>query len=196
MRTKPNLCIALCGKTGCGKSEVANILIDRLGFKEYSFGEPIRKLVNLALPNIDYHLNPKARETIIKIAEEPKKIAPKCWAYCLTEKICTDAFPPFIVISDLRFKVELNHIKEVFANDDFGGGYDLKLVNIVSDYDRHLEEVRKALNDEDYAMYLNLENDASNIEHLSFYFDYVLENRESKSQLYANTIKMVETVMY
>lgn len=191
-----NICIALSGKTGCGKSEVAKILVEDYGFKEYSFGEPIRDLMKIALPNVDYHADPRARQIIIDIAEAPKTIAPRCWSYALTERICQDAFYPKIVISDLRFKTELNHLREIFDSEDYGGGYQLYLAHVLSDYDRHVDEARKEMDDETFSTFQEVENDPSNTEHLSFYYDFNIENQGPKTQLYDQVRRMMTTITH
>jgi len=182
-----NYCIALCGKTGCGKSEITKFLVEKYGFKEYSFGEPIRNLMKICLPNIDYHTTPKARKAIIDIAEAPKKIAPKCWAYALTERIIEDSCPNKIVISDLRFEIELEHLKETICNPNFENYYKLALVHITCDFDRHttilnneklLDKVinEKQLSEEDIKLSKELDEDPSNTEHMNFDFNYSYDN--------------------
>lgn len=174
-RKNPNLCIALSGKTGSGKDTVAKILSGCYGFTEYSFGEPIRDFMRLALPNIDYHVDYRARQAIMEIAEAPKKISPRCWAYVLTEKISNNSFPPMVVISDLRFRVELTHLRDTIIWNGFGGGYDLFLGNVICDHDRHREEI---MEEEivDHEIEKKMEEDPGNTEHLSFNFDFEINN--------------------
>lgn len=179
MGLKSNVCICICGKTGSGKTRISNIFKEDFQYREYSFGTPVREFMKKALPNINYHNNPKARQVIIDVAEAPKRIAPRCWAYALTESIAGDNYPDKVIIPDLRFEVELNHIKSIMMNKDFGGGYNIHLIKVVSDYDRHIKKLKEELSKEDNELLDKLESDPSNLEFEKFEFDYIIRNTSS-----------------
>lgn len=182
------ICIALCGRTGCGKSKVAEIIETDYGYTQYSFGKPIREFMNSALPNVDYHTCPRARDIAIKVAQLPKTLNKYCWAFTLTEDILGDNCPDKIIISDLRFKEELEHISTVLPDESYNNGYKIILVRVVSSLDNHIFNYKELLDESDKILLNVLNSDPSNIEHEEFQFDYTLYNKGTEEEL-KNTIK-------
>jgi hypothetical protein len=176
---KRKICIALSGRNRSGKDTAADYLIKKFKFKKYSFSDPIREFYNRALPNIDYHSDPEGRKIFIELAEAPKKIAPACWAYCLTEKIFADSFPSRIVIPDLRFRIESDHLESVIGFGDFD---DYRLFKILILSKRSEEYYESLKNYKDKNLVDKLENDKSNNEHSIFDFDKVIENNEDENK--------------
>ena len=191
---KKKICIMLCGKTGSGKSEVCNMLINKYNFKRYSFGDPIRDLMRIALPNIDYHTNVEARKVIIDIAEAPKRIAPKCWAYVVSEKILIDTCPNLIVIDDLRFGVELNHIKEVISSEDCDGGYKIYIVKIVNDEDNYYKNNSQLYKDKEELL-KDISVHKSNVEHETFFIDHTIQNDGNLQDLNTKVKKFLNKIL-
>lgn len=166
------ICICLSGKTGSGKSTVADFLVNRFGFKEYSFGQPIRDFIKLALPNHDYHTDPKARAVIIEIAEAPKKLSPECWSFVLTEKIMADNCPKYIVITDLRFKNEYSHINAVLSSELYD--YIVLPIQVLSNDDRHID--LNKLSGEEFLQHNQNIDHNSNTEFLDIPYEYRIDN--------------------
>jgi dephospho-CoA kinase len=186
------VCITFSGKNQSGKDFAADYLITKFGFKKYSFADPIKDFYKKALPDIDYHNNPEGRNVFIELAEAPKRIDPYCWAFNLTERIVSDYFPNRIIIPDLRYSEECEHLDGTLPAVDFGGGYKIVKVHIISNLsDKYIDDLKK--NNENLDLIDEIESDKSNNEYLGFNFNKIIENNYSIDKLYKRLTELVAT---
>jgi len=99
--------VAFCNfMAGSGKDTLADHLVDNYGFKKYSFADKVYE-VSKDL----FGMTEKDRPTLVAVAEKMREINPKVWLnYCMNQ-IEEEGFEK-IIISDVRKRVEYEHLKE------------------------------------------------------------------------------------
>lgn len=141
LETSKKYILALTGRRGTGKSTAAQYLVEKYGFKEMSFADPLKKICSIALDTpIVWFTDPKLKEKVIPhwgntpryfmqkwgtevFRETIPNITPEIkslWIQLMDKKI-NESESPLIVISDCRFIDEsifldkTNHIKHLIC---------------------------------------------------------------------------------
>ncbi len=128
--------IGLHGKARSGKTTTSNLLVRKHGFKEVAFADGLKKLCadlfDLSLEQlhgdlkevVDSRYNMSPREIFQLVGTEcMRKISPDIWIDKVKPFVVNHMDVIDIVISDVRFKNELDFIKTV-------GGHMVKVVRI------------------------------------------------------------------
>jgi hypothetical protein len=146
----PKQLIFLTGKKRAGKDEIARYLTNKYNFKRLAFADHPKEIVEFCIkalnPNIDYKyytelekskkvpkLNKSYRELVRGVGETFKDIfTPNIWVETVKQQF--DRYDK-IVVSDLRFEVELNDILSLNPTI-----WKIENNRLIEDNDSHLSE--------------------------------------------------------
>lgn len=153
--------IALSGKSGCGKTTIANYLIDRHDFVKCNTGKICRNICNILFGS-------EAKELLNKVTDAMKLIDENIWLKkALSEIECNK----FIVVDSMRFKNDYLHLK---TNGFF-------LIRVECRHDLLLERLEKR------GQVINYGEDfkhSSEVDLDDLQFDYKINNDSSVGDLY------------
>jgi broad-specificity NMP kinase len=167
--------IAITGVMCCGKTTIANYLVQKYNYKKFSFADDLKKFA------VDiFDMRVKDRKLLQEFGTKMKEIDKTIWIRRLDNKIKDIAHN--IVIDDLRFKDEEKYLR-------LNGFKILKL-----DIDNNLQNNRlKNTYCNDFNMHLECKNHESEINTNQINYDYYyLINNESES----NIIKYIDNLIF
>lgn len=98
--------LAITGIMCCGKSTIANYLVEKYNYKKFSFADILKKFA------VDiFDMKGKDRKLLQDFGTKMKEIDKCIWIKSLDKKI--KDISDNIVIDDLRFKDEENYLKSI-----------------------------------------------------------------------------------
>lgn len=98
--------LAITGIMCCGKSTIANYLVEKYNYKKFSFADVLKKFA------VDiFDMKGKDRKLLQDFGTKMKEIDKCIWIKSLDKKI--KDISDNIVIDDLRFKDEENYLKSI-----------------------------------------------------------------------------------
>jgi hypothetical protein len=132
MRKKNNHCVivGLAGRKRVGKDSVANILINKYGYRNDSFANPIRKFIALLTNSVNadetYQLDADKEEPIEWLGGISKRymmqtlgtewgrdlVHPEIWINALWRRVDVKNASVPLVISDIRYEDEAQSVRE------------------------------------------------------------------------------------
>lgn len=101
--------VAICGAICSGKTSLADTLVEKYGFKRFSFASSVKEYAKDL-----FNMKGKNRQLLQDLAEKLKEIDQDVWVNRLDReinKIITTDTETNIVIDDLRFPNELEYLK-------------------------------------------------------------------------------------
>jgi len=135
--------IALSGKAGCGKSTIADALVEHYGFERHSFAKRLKEICEELFPELTKQDKNSYRWALQKFGDDTRKIKTDVWIDIVLNDI-EQAQPRYkerVVIDDVRYlneflKLQRNGFKliRIERNDELRAkfGYNVK--------DRHPSE--------------------------------------------------------
>jgi len=100
--------IGLSGRAGCGKSTIADYLIQEHGFKRYSFAAKLKEICNEMFPEILALPKAEHRWLLQKLGTEWfRSVDPEVWVKYLIRNISGEN----VIVDDVRFENEADALK-------------------------------------------------------------------------------------
>ena len=127
MITNNKTVVAICGYKETGKTEAGKILAFKHGFKEINFAGALKRQCSLAFNTPSVFFNKKKNEPLPKypdltgrkimqeVSEKYKELAPRIWVDRWLSSLAA-SLSDKIVVTDLRFPIELEMIRQFDRN--------------------------------------------------------------------------------
>jgi cytidylate kinase len=158
---------AITGVMCCGKTTIANYLVQKYNYKKFGFADDLKKF---AADIFDMRV--KDRKLLQDFGTKMKEIDKSIWIKRLDKKI--KDINDNIVIDDLRFKDEEVYLKS--------NGF--KILKLDIDNDLQNNRLKKTYCN-DFSMHFECKNHESEINTNQIYYDYnYLINNETENNIY------------
>jgi dephospho-CoA kinase len=181
-----NLVLGLTGKRGCGKDTAAKYLRNKYGFKILTYTNDV------LAPMLKAQGKEITRENLIKLAIDLRK---EFGNVVLSEMICEHvSYDALWVISGVRLPQEVEYMRTRF-------GEDFKLISIECESKLRYERIRKrgtkGEKELTYDEFLSIEESPTEkpISESMKMADYVLNNDQSKENLYKQIDRLMENLL-
>jgi dephospho-CoA kinase len=166
--------LAITGIMCCGKSTIANYLVEKYNYKKFSFADVLKKFA------VDiFDMKGKDRKLLQDFGTKMKEIDKCIWIKSLDKKI--KDISDNIVIDDLRFKDEENYLRSI--------GF--KILKCDIDNDLQNNRLKKTYSD-DFNIHLECKNHESEKQTNQINYDfYYLINNETEKNIFEYIDKLL-----